>query len=75
MLLTEYFIRIFLLTLTHCCICLIFIYLWLHWVFVAACGLSLFAENGGYSPAVVLSLLLAVSTLLAEQGIQAQRLQ
>ena len=26
-----------------------FIYFWLHWVFVAACGLSLVAESGGYS--------------------------
>ena len=24
-----------------------FIYLWLHWVFVAACGLSLVAASGG----------------------------
>ena len=27
----------------------LFIYLWLHWVFVAACGLSLVAVSGGYS--------------------------
>ena len=26
-----------------------FIYLWLRWVFVAACGLSLAAASGGYS--------------------------
>ena len=26
-----------------------FIYLWLRWVFVAACGLSLVAASGGYS--------------------------
>ena len=25
------------------------IYFWLHWVFVAACGLSLVAVRGGYS--------------------------
>ena len=25
------------------------IYFWLHWVFVAACGLSLVAVSGGYS--------------------------
>ena len=24
-------------------------YFWLHWVFIAACGLSLVAESGGYS--------------------------
>ena len=27
----------------------LFIYFWLHWVFVAACGLSLVAVSGGYS--------------------------
>ena len=27
----------------------LFIYFWLHWVFVAACGLSLVAASGGYS--------------------------
>ena len=27
----------------------LFIYFWLHWVFVAACGLSLVTVNGGYS--------------------------
>ena len=26
-----------------------FIYFWLHWVFVAACGLSLVAASGGFS--------------------------
>ena len=28
---------------------ILFIYFWLHWVFVAACGLSLVAASGGYS--------------------------
>ena len=28
---------------------ILFIYFWLRWVFVAACGLSLVAESGGYS--------------------------
>ena len=27
----------------------LFIYFWLRWVFVAACGLSLVAASGGYS--------------------------
>ena len=27
----------------------LFIYFWLHWVFVAACGLSLVVSSGGYS--------------------------
>ena len=28
---------------------ILFIYFWLHWVFVAACGLSLVAGKGDYS--------------------------
>ena len=28
---------------------ILFVYFCLYWVFVAACGLSLVAENGGYS--------------------------
>ena len=28
---------------------ILFIYFWLHWVFVAVCGLSLVAESGGHS--------------------------
>ena len=28
---------------------ILFIYFWLHWVFVAVCWLSLVAESGGYS--------------------------
>ena len=28
---------------------ILFIYFWLHWVFVAACRLSLVADSGGYS--------------------------
>ena len=27
----------------------LFIYFWLHWVFVTACGLSLVAASGGYA--------------------------
>ena len=27
----------------------LFVYFWLHWVFVAACGLSLVVASGGYS--------------------------
>ena len=33
----------------HCDFLFYFIYFWLHWVFVAACGLSLVAASGGYS--------------------------
>ena len=43
-LLTDAFI-IFLINLFIC----LFIYFWLHWVFAAACGLSLVAVCGGYS--------------------------
>ena len=28
---------------------ILFIYFWLHWVFISACGLSLVAASGGYS--------------------------
>ena len=38
---------------------------WLHWVFTAAHGFSLVAENGGYS-VVVCGLLIAVASLVAE---------
>ena len=27
----------------------VFVYFWLHWVFVAACGLSLVVKSEGYS--------------------------
>ena len=37
--------------------CYIFTYFWLHWVFVAACGLSLVAVSGGSSLVVVCGLL------------------
>ena len=45
-----------------------FIYFWLHWVFVAACGLSLVVASGGYSVAVR-RLLIAVVSLVAEHGL------
>ena len=43
----------------------LFIYFWLCWVFVAAHGLSLLAESGGYS-LVLRGLLIAVASLVAE---------
>ena len=43
-----------------------YIYLWLHWVFVAVLRLSLVAESRGYSPAAVLRLLIAEASLAAE---------
>ena len=39
---------------------------WWHWVFIAAGGLSLVVVNRGYSPDVVLGLLIAVASLVAE---------
>ena len=40
-----------------------FIYFWLHWVFAAACGLSLVVASGDY---VVHGLLIAAAFLVAE---------
>ena len=39
---------------------------WLHWVFVAARGLSLVAVSGGLLFVVVCGLLIAVASLVAE---------
>ena len=44
------------------------IYLWLCWVFIAVCGLSLVMEVGGYSVAEC-GLLIAVASLVAEHGL------
>ena len=48
-------------------------YFWLHWVFVAACGLSLVAVSRGYSslrvcglPVVEAALVVGAQTLLRE---------
>ena len=38
----------------------LFIYIWLHWVFVALHGLSLVVASGGYSPDAVHGLLIVV---------------
>ena len=38
-----------------------FIYVWLCWVFVYVCGLSLVAAGGGYSLVVVYGLLIALA--------------
>ena len=49
-----------------------FVYLfifWLHWVFVAACGLSLVVASGGYSLVTGHGLLIAVASLVAEHGL------
>ena len=47
---------------------ILFLNFWLHWVFVAARGLSLVAASGGYSVAVR-GLLIAVASLVVEHGL------
>ena len=44
----------------------LFIYFWLHWVFVAVCELSLVAASGGHSSVAVRGLLIAVASPVAE---------
>ena len=46
-----------------------FNYFWLHWMFVAALGLSPGAASGGYSLAGALKLLVVVAFLVAECGL------
>lgn len=41
---------------------------WLHWVFIAACGLSLVVESGGYSLVAAYGLLIAVASVV-EHGL------
>ena len=61
---------------------MLFIYLFLHWVFVAVRGLSLVVASGGYSSlrcagfslqwllfVAVRGLLIAVASLVAEHGL------
>ena len=40
--------------------------LWLFWVFIAGCGLSLVAESKGYLVIAMLELLISVASLVAE---------
>ena len=47
----------------------ILLYLWLYWVFVAVCRLSLVSGIGGHSLAVVHGLLTVVASLVAEHGL------
>ena len=44
----------------------LFIYFWLHWVFIAACGLSLVAVSGEYCLVAVCGLLTAMASVVAE---------
>ena len=54
---------------------ILFIYFWLRWVFVAACGLSLLAASGGLLFVAVHWPLIEVASLVAEHGLQACGLQ
>ena len=47
---------------------ILFIYFWLHWVFVAARGLSLVAASGGYSSLRCMSFSLWWLLLLQSMG-------
>ena len=47
----------------------LFIYFWLHWVFIAVRRLSLVVASGDYSLAVVLGLLGTVASLIVEHGL------
>ena len=46
-----------------------FIYLWLHWVFIAAYGISLIVVSRGCSLAMVHGLLIAVVSFAVEYGL------
>ena len=46
-----------------------YLFIWLCWVFVAECRLSLAAVSGGYSLVAVCRLLIAVASLVAEQAL------
>ena len=47
----------------------LFIYFWLRWVFVAACGLSLVAVSRGLLFVAVRGLLIVGASLVAEHGL------
>ena len=42
---------------------------WLWWVFINACGLSLVVASGGYSPVAEHRLFIVVASLVAEHGL------
>ena len=53
----------------------LFMYYWLHQIFVALCGLSLVRASGGCSLVVVRGLLIVVAALAAEHRLEACGLQ
>ena len=48
---------------------ILFIYFWLHWVFIAAHGLSLVTVSRGLLFAVVCGFLIEVASLVVEHGL------
>ena len=48
---------------------LLYLFIWLYWVFMAAHGLSLVMESGDYSLVAVHRLLIAVASLVVEHGL------
>ena len=62
--------RVFFLFLLCMYVCMyLLIYLWLHWLFVAARGLSSSCGERGLLLVVVCGLLIAVASLVAEHGL------
>ena len=55
--------------LSHCHFTFIYLFIWLRWVFVAVCGLSLVVVSGGYPFVAVRRLLIVVASLVAERGL------
>ena len=47
----------------------VYLILWLWWVFVAACRLSLVVGSEGYSLVTVRGVLIAVASLVAKHGL------
>ena len=51
----------------------LFSFIWLCWVFVAVCGLSLVVESSGYSPVAVRRLLIAAAPLAVEHRLRSMQ--
>ena len=68
----PYAVQVF--SIEYCVLKHFFVYLWLCWISLAACGLSLVAASGGCSLAVVCRLLLA-ALLLQSVGSRARGLR
>ena len=53
----------------------LFIYFWLHWIFIASHRLPLVVASVGYSLVAVLRFLIAVASLAADFGLQGTQAQ